>query len=197
MTDRPDLRHITSDIRAALADADRDTLVDVLTYVFEEYVIESPPPMRVPPPAGLDDLAELDFPALVERLQTHLDHPELDRFRVQGEQVFVRVGGALTPLDAPAPEPEAAPPAPEPAEPARPAEPRVEAPTEPPADAESGRPSGSGATSAPASGAGAGAESSSGQGRNAGPARDRPADDPEPGGGDDDASIRFSLLELD
>ncbi len=82
MTDRPDLRHITSDIRAALADADRDTLVDVLTYVFEEYVIESPPPMRVPPPAGLDDLAELDFPALVERLQTHLDHPELDRFRL-------------------------------------------------------------------------------------------------------------------
>ena len=49
MPDRPDLRQISSNIREALADYNRDQLVDVLTYVFKEYVVEGPPPLLVRP----------------------------------------------------------------------------------------------------------------------------------------------------
>ena len=184
MTDRPDLRAIAGDVREALADADRDTLIDVLTYVFEEYVIESPPPGRTPPAETLDELAGLSFPALIEALKLRLDHPELSLFRVQGAQVFVRVGGALAPLD-----PDAADGAAE-----------LSRESSLPTVAEQGP--GPGAAEGSASGSGS-AECAASQ-RSGGPCTPRAADaaalaptsdEAEPG--DDDASIRFSLLELD
>jgi hypothetical protein len=237
MSERLDLRRLAGDIREALAEADRETLIDVLTYVFEEYVIESPPPMRTPPADApgetFGELAALSFAELVQTLQTHLDHPELALFRVQGEQVLVRAGGALAPLDAESPEPVAqADPAPDAAEelppppsggrsgdaaslhPPPPSGGRAGVGGERGADTAAGRPPPPGGGRAgdaaslhppPPSGGRAGDAASlhppppsggrSGVGEEP-PARSAPGTDPDEGG-DDDASIRFSLLELD
>lgn len=206
MPERPDLRAIAENIQEALADYDRDALLEMLTYVFKEYVIESPPPVLISQVDGIEGLAGMSFAQLIETLQNRLDHPELDLFRVSDDQVLVRAGGALAPLDASA---------------------RPTLPTEMPgspggerataAEAErrgrgdlaggrrgvnqappprgvsiSGRPTGAAAASAPAAGAApapAAAESSD--------KPDEPDETPEPAEGDDDSAVRFSLLELD
>ena len=49
MPSRPDLREIASNVRDAFADMDRETLLDILTFVLKEYVVEGPPPMLDPP----------------------------------------------------------------------------------------------------------------------------------------------------
>jgi hypothetical protein len=100
MPQRPDLRQIAGDIRTALDGYDRDALAEILTYVFKEYVVESPPPLLVHQTERMEDLRALSFPELITALQTRLDLPELALFQVQGDQVMVRVGGALTPLSA-------------------------------------------------------------------------------------------------
>jgi len=142
MPTRPDLRDIATNVREAFADMDRDALLDILTFVVKEYVVEGPPPMLVHQAETLADLKGPTFAQLVSALQTRFDHPELAMFVVDGDQVSVRVGGVVQPL-LPSRTPLAEPPAP----PAAPA---------------------------------------------AAPATDKP----EPAGGDD-ASARFSLLELD
>jgi hypothetical protein len=208
MPSRPDLRELTTNVRDAFADADRETLLDVLTFVLKEYVVEGPPPMLIHQAETLSDLQGVSFAQLVTALQTRFDHPELAMFVVDGEQVSVRVGGVVQPLlasrqpltpaaDLPRPavgvrvvETTLAqrPPAATPAAPAQtPAAP-------PPARGLSirGRPSGD-AAPAPAAGppsAPASAPAPSG----AAPAAP-PGDKPESPG--DDASARFSLLELD
>jgi hypothetical protein len=98
MPERPDLRLIAGNIREALAGFDKDQLLDILTYVFKEYVVEGPPPLLVHQAERLADLEGLSFPQLVGALQTRLDLVELSMFSVEGEQVFVRVGGVKTPL---------------------------------------------------------------------------------------------------
>lgn len=97
---RPDLRQITGNIREALADCDRDTLLDMLTFVFKEYVVEGPPPLLVSQAERVPDLEGLSFAELIRTLQTRLELPELNLFQVDGAQVLVRVNGVLTPLDA-------------------------------------------------------------------------------------------------
>jgi len=47
MPSRPDLREITSNVKDAFAEMDRDTLLEILTFVVKEYVVEGPPPMLV------------------------------------------------------------------------------------------------------------------------------------------------------
>ena len=200
MPSRPDLREIASNVKDAFADADRETLLEVLTFVLREYVVEGPPPMLIHQAETLSDLQGASFATLISALQTRFDFPELSMFVVDGESVSVRVGGVVQPLlaqrtpliGAPAPAPQAPPPQPgvrvvesnlqqRPPVAAAPA-PQGGAP--PPARGISmrGRPTGEDpgapAPTAPTAPAAA------------------PADKPE-GTGGDDASARFSLLELD
>ena len=95
---RPDLRDISGNIREALESCDRDTLLDILTFVFKEYLVEGPPPLLVHQQERIGDLEGLSFPELITALQTRLDVPELGLFQVEGNQVSVRAGGVLTPL---------------------------------------------------------------------------------------------------
>jgi hypothetical protein len=217
MPSRPDLREIATNIRDAFAEADRDTLLDVLTFVVKEYVVDGPPPMLIHQAETLSDLQNLSFAQLISALQTRFDHPELAMFVVDGDQVGVRVGGVVHPLlpgrtppaAAELPRPSAGvrvvettlsqrPPAPaQPTAPAQPAAPAGQAP--PPARGLSlrGRPSGDAAVSpsTPVEPAAPGTSPA--------PAAPAPAAAPssgtpeKPEGGGDDASARFSLLELD
>ena len=98
MPSRPDLRELASNVTEAFADADRETLLDVLTFVIKEYVVEGPPPMLIHQAETLSDLRGQSFAQLITTLQTRLDHPELAMFVVDGDQVGVRVGGVVHPL---------------------------------------------------------------------------------------------------
>src|SRR5262245_7903419 len=98
MPTRPDLRDITTGVRDALADCDRDTLLDVLTFVMKEYVVDGPPPMLMHQAETIADLGRLSFAQLVVALQTRLELAELGLFAVDGEQVSVRIGGVMHPL---------------------------------------------------------------------------------------------------
>src|SRR6478735_3452148 len=98
MPSRPDIREIASNVREAFADADRETLLDVLTFVVKEYVVEGPPPMLVHQAETLADLKNCSFAQLISAMQTRFDFPELQMFVVDGEQVSVRVGGVVQPL---------------------------------------------------------------------------------------------------
>lgn len=98
MPTRPDLRDLTTGVRDAFADADRETLLDVLSFVVKEYVVDGPPPMMIHQVETLGDLANLSFAQLIAALQTRFEHPELALFAVDGEHVSVRVGGVMQPL---------------------------------------------------------------------------------------------------
>jgi hypothetical protein len=98
MPTRPDLRDITTGVRDALADCDRETLLDVLTFVVKEYVVDGPPPMLMHQTETIADLGRLSFAQLIATLQTRLDLGELGLFAVDGEQVSVRIGGVMQPL---------------------------------------------------------------------------------------------------
>src|SRR3954451_20409439 len=98
MPSRPDIRELASNVKEAFADADRETLLDVLTFVVKEYVVEGPPPMLIHQAETLTDLQGMSFAQLVTALQTRLDHPELAMFVVDGDQVGVRIGGVVHPL---------------------------------------------------------------------------------------------------
>jgi hypothetical protein len=98
MPTRPDLRDIASNVRDAFADLDKDALLDILTFVVKEYVVEGPPPMLVHQAETLGDLKNATFAQLISALQTRFDFPELAMFVVDGEQVGVRVGGVVQPL---------------------------------------------------------------------------------------------------
>ncbi|HEY4056644.1 MAG TPA: hypothetical protein VGM39_08545 [Kofleriaceae bacterium] len=219
MPSRPDLRDIASNVREAFADADKETLLDVLTFVLKEYVVEGPPPMLVHQAEQLSDLKGASFAQLIAAMQTRFDHAELAQFVVDGESVSVRINGVVQPLvggrtpmqpiappaqfvDTRPPQPgvrvveatlQQRPAAPAPATPP----PAREGSAPPPSRGLSlrGRPSGEGdAPAAPSANQGA-----------APPAANQPApaapaaapDKPESGGGGDDASTRFGLLELD
>lgn len=98
MPSRPDIRDLATNVRDAFADADRDTLLDVLTFVVKEYVVEGPPPMLIHQAETLSDLKNMSFGQLIAALQTRFDHPELAMFVVDGEHVGVRIGGVVQPL---------------------------------------------------------------------------------------------------
>ncbi len=243
MPERPDLRQISGSIRESLSDYDRDALVDILTYVFKEYVVEGPPPLLVSQAERLEDLEGMSFPELITALQTRLDLPELSLFDVDGDQVNVRIGGVKTLLSGPGapniarPAPRVEAPEPRPAEEAAPRPTpgvrvvETELPLRPPVARNAGEGSAAGAERTRDAGASVGMESRRGvaprptglsiSGRPAGamappsPGRaEPPAGEPAPAdsapaerapardkslaeAGDDDASIRFSLLELD
>jgi hypothetical protein len=212
MPSRPDIRDLVTNVRDAFADADRETLLEVLTFVVKEYVVEGPPPMLIHQAETLSDLQGMTFAQLVSALQTRFDHPELAMLVVDGEQVGVRVGGVVHPLlpgrtpppgvtmvdtrppPQPgvrvveanlAPRPPAAPPAPQPGQ------------APPPSRGLSvrGQP---GAAPAAAATPAAPAQAPAQPAQPAAPAAPAAPDKPDkPEGAGDDASARFSLLELD
>jgi hypothetical protein len=98
MPSRPDLRELAAHVKDAFGEMDRETLLEILTFVVKEYVVEGPPPMLVHQAETLAELQSLSFAQLIQALQTRLDHPELAMFAVDGDQVSVRVGGVLQPL---------------------------------------------------------------------------------------------------
>jgi hypothetical protein len=110
-----DLRDLIGDIRAALERHPREALIEILTYVFKEYVVEGPAPLAATPPALAEDFSGMSFAQVIEALQLRLDLPELALFQVQGERVFLQLGGRQIPVEAQAARPEPLPPAPPPA----------------------------------------------------------------------------------
>jgi hypothetical protein len=214
MPSRPDLREISTNVRDAFADADKETLLDVLTFVLKEYVVEGPPPMLIHQAETLSDLKGTSFAQLIAALQTRFDHPELAMFVVDGESVGVRIGGVVQPLLPGRTAPAAAQPAvdqlraagvrvvettlsPRPPAPAQPAQPpqRAEGQAPPPVRGLSMR-------GAPTSGASGGPPAQPPPAQQppaaAQPAQPDPAAPKEkPEGSGDDASTRFGLLELD
>ena len=214
MPSRPDLRELAANVKEAFGEMDRETLLEILTFVVKEYVVEGPPPMLVHQAETIAELQGLTFAQLIQALQTRLDHPELSMFSVDGDQVSVRVGGVMQPLlaarqpmGAQAAQPAAAPP-PQPGvrvvetplqqRPAAPVPAQTSGNAPPPARGLSvrGRPQGEGeappqpqqAQQPPA------APQPPAQGQ-AQPGAPEQKDKPE--GSGDDASARFSLLELD
>ena len=107
MSDRHDLRRQTREIREALSRFEPEQLVDILTHIFRQYVMDG----AAAPASSVtlqDELQGLSFPQLIERLQLRLDLPELRLLEVTGTRVMARVEGRLVPLEVPdarAPEP--------------------------------------------------------------------------------------------
>jgi hypothetical protein len=215
MPSRPDLREIASNVKDAFADADRETLLDILTFVIKEYVVEGPPPMLIHQAETLADLRGASFAQLITALQTRFDHPELAMLVVDGEQVSVRVGGVVQPLlpgrqplasAADLPRPQAGVRIVETTLQQRPPPSQQQQPSQP-----GGQPSGAappptrglsirgqpGAAPQPTSSSPAPqpAQGTGGQPTAPSSAAPQPNDKPESSG--DDASARFSLLELD
>src|SRR3989442_14349994 len=89
----PNIRDLVGDIREALERFPREALVEILTYVFKEYVVEGPAPIETTAPSMADDLSGLSFAEVIRSLQLRLDVPELALFEVQGDRVSVKIGG--------------------------------------------------------------------------------------------------------
>ena len=216
MPTRPDIRDLAANVREAFADADRDTLLDILTFVVKEYVVEGPPPMLMHQAETIAELAGMSFAQLVTALQTRLDLPELALFAVDGEQVSVRVGGVMHPLQ-PGRTPPAASSIVAPEDPARgprpsagvrvvetnvvqrppaPAQPAPERAAPPPARGLSvrGAPTGGASGDAPPPAQPAAPPA---PGVQQAPATQPAAGEKKEELGGDDAAARFSLLELD
>src|SRR5688500_10120097 len=97
MPERPDLRHIAVSLREALDGLEREALIDVLTYVLNEYVVEGPPPLAPGQVERLEDLAGLDLAGLISALQLRLDTPGLDLFRTDGAEFRLPPPSGLMP----------------------------------------------------------------------------------------------------
>lgn len=121
----PNVLDLLGDIREAVERLPREQLVDILVYIFKEYVVEGAPPLAAGPMSVQDDLAGMSFAEVIRSLQLRLDLPELELFDVQGSRVTVRLQGRSIPIEVgaaraepgppPAPTPPPSVPAPAPA----------------------------------------------------------------------------------
>jgi hypothetical protein len=118
----PNIRELTSDIREALDRFPREALIEILTYVFKEYVVEGPAPIQGAPANMRDELEGQSFGEVIRALQLRLDLPELALFEVVGDRVTVKIGGRAMPVETQSarPEPLASAPPPPPVAPAAP-----------------------------------------------------------------------------
>jgi hypothetical protein len=98
MPSRPDIRELAANVKEAFGEMDRETLLEILTFVVKEYVVEGPPPMLVHQAETLAELSGASFAELITAMQTRFDHPELQLFTVDRDQVSVRIGGVMQPL---------------------------------------------------------------------------------------------------
>jgi hypothetical protein len=97
MTERRDFGLMAGEMREALEQYSREELADLLTHVVRVFVVEGQSPVQVDhedAPAGLDELKGLTFAQLVLHLQMNLPHPELQRLRVSGPDVWAEADGA-------------------------------------------------------------------------------------------------------
>ena len=94
------LRDLTSDIRDALEKHSKESLIEILTYVFKEYVVEGSAPLVAASTAQRDDLEGMSFAEIIRSLQLRLDLPELALFEVTGEAVALKLGGRVIPVEA-------------------------------------------------------------------------------------------------
>ena len=117
----PNVLDLVGDIREAVERLPKDQLVDILVYVFKEYVVEGSPPLAAGPTSAEDDLAGMSFGEVMRSLQLRLDLPELELFDVQGERVSVRLQGRSILVEIGAARAEPGPPPPAPASLAPPA----------------------------------------------------------------------------
>jgi hypothetical protein len=202
MPTRPDIREIASNVKEAFSEMDREALLEILTFVVKEYVVEGPPPMLIHQAETLSDLKNLSFAQLITTLQTRFDFPELSMFVVDGEQVGVRIGGVVQPLlAARTPPVQMIDTRPQPGvrvvEATLAQQPRAPGPTNPSVQAGSAPPPRAGLSvrGAPTGGAPAPTAPAPAAAAPAAPAA-APEGEKKEGGGDD-ASARFSLLELD
>jgi len=204
MPSRPDIREVASNVKEAFSEMDREALLEILTFVVKEYVVEGPPPMLIHQAETLSDLKNISFAQLITTLQTRFDFPELSMFVVDGEQVGVRIGGVVQPLlAARTPPVQMIDTRPQTGvrvvETTLAQQPRPPAPTNPAVQAGSAPPPARGVSvrGAPtgASG-GAPTPATPAAAAPATPAAPAPEGEKKEGGGDD-ASARFSLLELD
>src|SRR5512138_1091281 len=101
MPERPDLRKIAADIREALESYPPEALKDILTYVFQAYVVEGTPTIQAAQPERLEELEGLSFAEVITALQTRLDLPELQLFEVNAGRVQLRTGGQAIPITPP------------------------------------------------------------------------------------------------
>jgi hypothetical protein len=120
----PNIRELVGDIREALDRFPREALIEILTYVFKEYVVEGPAPIQGAPATLRDDLEGMGFAEVIRTLQLRLDLPELALFEVQGDRVTVKIGGRPMPVETHSGRPEPLPAAPPPAPAAPPAAPQ-------------------------------------------------------------------------
>jgi len=173
-----------TEIELALEAYTKGELVRMLSNVLKAYVIDGTTPLK--PDVGRihvpTHLRELDFSSLIETLKFHLDLPDLDKFQVVDNQVYVTLGDREYALHGPAPS-------------GRPA--TENAPTPPPAAPEPIRtpaPAAS-ATPSPRRGGGVFGGGSSAPGENIPmtPPRSEPKKKDAPTEADD----RFRMLELD
>src|SRR5262245_3150101 len=144
----PNVLDLVGDIREAVERLPKDQLVDILVYVFKEYVVEGSPPLAAGPGVAVqDDLAGMSFAEVVRSLQLRLDLPELELFDVQGARVSIRLQGRSIPIEVgaaraePGPPPAPPPPAAAPPAPSAPA-PAARAPAAAPVPAPAARPAG-------------------------------------------------------
>ena len=89
----PTVRDLVGDIRDSLERFPREALVEILTYVFKEYVVEGAAPLSTNAAPLRDELEGQSFGELIRGLQLRLDLPELGLFEVQGDRVLVRIAG--------------------------------------------------------------------------------------------------------
>ena len=206
MPSRPDIREIASNVKEAFSEMDREALLEILTFVVKEYVVEGPPPMLIHQAETLSDLKNLSFAQLITTLQTRFDFPELSMFVVDGEQVGVRIGGVVQPLlAARTPPVQMIDTRPQPGvrvvETTLAQQPRAPGPTNPSVQAGSAPPPRAGLSvrGAPTGGAPAPTPAAPAAPAAAAPAPAAAATEggEKKEGGGDDASARFSLLELD
>lgn len=191
MTEPKNIRLVIGEIRSALENHSHEQLLEVLTHVFREFVVEGSAPLGSGVGAVLDAKSELNglsFGQLMVWLQHHLDLPELSLFEVTGERVSVRIGGRATLLEAPK------------AEPPPPPTPVVVAPPAPVAPPPGAPPSIRPAAAVPAIAANAGVLPTvlGGSGPNTAPPAAAPAAPQNSNRSEDgDADSRFSRLEVD
>lgn len=96
------------EIRQTLDAHTREEMVEILTYLFKEYVMEGSSPLGSGAGMVLNTQTEFDkasFGEIVTWLQHHVDVPELGLFEVQNGRVSIRLGGRLQTIEPPRPEP--------------------------------------------------------------------------------------------
>src|SRR4051812_28097438 len=95
----PDVRELVGEIREAVERYPREQLVELLTWLFKQYVVEGPAPLAAAPPPLPNPFEGKSFAEVIGWLQTHVPLAELGLFDVVGPRVTVRIGGRPIPIE--------------------------------------------------------------------------------------------------